>query len=230
MPEPLNTLERRVYQYMIDFLAENTYQPSIREIAKKFRIKSTKTVSDLLHSLSSKGYIERDQSRSRGVRILGFAAAGHTQPVPCYDRVAASGSPLVAENRSSYITLDRRFLPSDDTFIIRAPDREMEGRAIMQGDYVLVSGSARAKDGDTVAIRVRGETMIRTLTHRGMSLVLESAAGTASPIELGPKDDFNILGVVCGVFRPMYDQPVSTTNSDESLATADLPPLPDQVS
>ena len=46
MPEALTPLERRVYQYMIDFLAENTYQPSIREIAKRFRIKSTKTVSE----------------------------------------------------------------------------------------------------------------------------------------------------------------------------------------
>ena len=73
---------------MIDFLAENTYQPSIREIARKFRIKSTKTVSDLLHALESKGYIQRDESRSRGVRLLGFAAAGATQPVPYYGRMS----------------------------------------------------------------------------------------------------------------------------------------------
>ena len=64
MTEPLTPLERRVYHYLIDFLAENTYQPSIREIAKKFRIKSTKTVSDLLASLSQKGFIERDERYS----------------------------------------------------------------------------------------------------------------------------------------------------------------------
>ena len=34
MSEPLTQLEQRVYHYMIDFLAENTYQPSIREIAR----------------------------------------------------------------------------------------------------------------------------------------------------------------------------------------------------
>src|SRR5213593_4645992 len=81
MTEPLTQLERRVYHYLIDFLAENTYQPSIREIAKKFRIKSTKTVSDLLHALAQKGFIERDQSRSRGVRIVGFSGTAATQPV-----------------------------------------------------------------------------------------------------------------------------------------------------
>src|SRR6476661_9715915 len=87
MSEPLTQLEKRVYHYMIDFLAENTYQPSIREIARKFRIKSTKTVSDLLHALEKKGFIERDESRSRGVRILGFQAAGKTMPVAYYGQI-----------------------------------------------------------------------------------------------------------------------------------------------
>ena len=86
MSEPLTALERRVYQYLMDFLADNTYQPSIREIARKFRIKSTKTVSDLLHSLERKGYIQRDQSRSRGVRIVGLSAPAGIQPVPVYGR------------------------------------------------------------------------------------------------------------------------------------------------
>ena len=72
MAENLTPIERKVYNYLLDFLAENTYQPSIREIGRKFRIKSTKTVSDLLQSLSAKGYIERDPSRSRGVRIVGY--------------------------------------------------------------------------------------------------------------------------------------------------------------
>src|SRR6478736_8834446 len=94
MTERLTALERRVYHYLIDFLAENTYQPSIREIARKFRIKSTKTVSDLLHALEKKGFIERDESRSRGVRLIGFAGAGSTQPIPYYGKIHA-GEPAL---------------------------------------------------------------------------------------------------------------------------------------
>ena len=48
MLEPLTNVERKVYHYLIDFLSENTYQPSVRDIGAKFRIKSTKTVSELL--------------------------------------------------------------------------------------------------------------------------------------------------------------------------------------
>ena len=225
MPEALTPLERRVYQYMIDFLAENTYQPSIREIAKRFRIKSTKTVSDLLHALTAKGYIERDQSRSRGVRILGFASAGQVQPVPV---LTQTGTQL-ADERQRYVTVDRRFLPSDDTFMIRATDDALSGKCITTGDYLMVSPSARAKDGDVVAVRRGSETLVRTLTHRGMTLVLEAANGAAPAVELGPKDDFTILGVVAGVFRPFFEQLLPATESavEESLpavhAMAELP-------
>jgi repressor LexA len=52
MAEQLTKLESSVYHYLLDFTAENTYQPSIRDIGKQFKIKSTKTVSDLLQSLA----------------------------------------------------------------------------------------------------------------------------------------------------------------------------------
>lgn len=204
MTEPLTQLERRVYHFLIDFLAEHTYQPSIREIAKQFRIKSTKTVSDLLHSLEAKGFIQRDESRSRGVHIFGFAAAGTTQPVPVMSpaNLADVTGTRTAER---YITMDRRFLPSDDVMFLRATDDAMSGRGILSNDYVMVSPSTRAKDGDLVAARIGGRAVVRMLTHRGAQIVLEAGGAGVPPIEVGPHDDFAIVGVVCGVFRPYVE-------------------------
>jgi repressor LexA len=206
MTEPLTPLERRVYHYLIDFLAENTYQPSIREIAKKFRIKSTKTVSDLLGSLALKGFIERDQSRSRGVRIVGYAGQASTQPVPYYGRVHAGEPALIPDHRIGYLTMDRRFLPTDDVFFLRIKGESMIGRGIFDSDYVLVSPSTRAKDGDIVAARLGEEATVKTLTHKGGTIVLEPANDADRAIEVGPRDDFAVLGVVCGVFRPFMEQ------------------------
>ncbi len=220
--EPLTQLERRVYHYMIDFLAENTFQPSIREIAKKFRIKSTKTVSDLLHSLANKGYIERDESRSRGVRLLGYAASGATQPVPYYGRVHAGEPALIPENRVSYMTLDRRYLPSDDVFLLKTKGDSMTGRCIADGDYVLVQPSARAKDGDIVVARIGNEATVKTLTHRGSTIVLEPANPAERSIEVGPHDDFAVLGVVCGIFRPFFEQEPQLRESDDLGAPKQL--------
>jgi repressor LexA len=220
MNEPLTPLERRVYHYLIDFLAENTYQPSIREIAKKFRIKSTKTVSDLLASLSQKGFIERDQSRSRGVRIVGFSGTANTQPVPFFGKVHAGEPALLPEHREGYITMDRRFLPSDDVFFLKIKGESMIGRGIFDGDYVMVSPSTRAKDGDIVAARLGDEATVKTLTHKGATIVLEPANDAERAIEVGPRDDFAVLGVVCGVFRPFMEekeQPVLNLAPDAEL-------------
>ena len=205
MADPLTPIERRVYHYLLDFLAENTYQPSIREIGKRFRIKSTKTVSDLLQSLSDKGYIERDPSRSRGVRLLGFAAAGRTQPVPIFNRIAAGEPALLPEHRQGYLTVDRRFVPSDDVYVLRIKGDSMAGRSICDGDFVLVNPSARARDGEIVAARIGDQATVRTLTHCGAAIVLEPANPAEREIIVGPQDNFAVLGVVCGVFRAFHD-------------------------
>ena len=211
MSEALTQLEQRVYHYMIDFLAENTFQPSIREIARKFRIKSTKTVSDLLHALENKGYIERDESRSRGVRLLGFAAAGNTQPIPYYGRIHAGQPMLLPEHRQGFITVDRRFLPSEDTFALKVKGNSMIGRGILDGDFVLVTPAATPKDGDIIAARLGEEATVKTLTHRGPLVVLEPANEADEMIEVGAADDFAVMGVVCGVFRPFWEQDPTPT-------------------
>jgi repressor LexA len=187
MSQPLTPLEQRVYHYLIDFLAANTFQPSIREIAREFRIKSTKTVSDVLQGLERKGYIERDESRSRGVRLLGFPAAGQTQPVPCYAQVQPGNAAPHAEDRHGFITVDRRFLPSDDVYFLTVSGAGCVERGILAGDYVLVSPSVPLHDGDVVA-------------RHGPNATIEAA-----PLA-GPRTAA-VLGAVCGVFRPSFEAP-----------------------
>jgi len=215
MAEPLTTIERRVYHYLLDFLSENTYQPSVREIGRRFRIKSTKTVSDILHALAEKGYIQRDPARSRGVRILGFSTTSRTQPIPYYGHIAAGDPSLVPGGVESWITLDRRFVPSEDAFFLRVEGDSMIGRGIMDRDFVLVNPSARAKDGDIIAARIGERATVKTLQHRGATIVLEPANPAERELQIRPEDDFAVLGTVAGVFRPLVER------ADEQRARTD---------
>lgn len=208
MTEPLTAVERRVYQYLIDFLAENTYQPSIREIGKKFRIKSTKTVSDLLHSLTTKGYIQRDPARSRGVRILGYQGPTRVQPVPYYGKIHAGEPSLLPEHREGSITFDRRFVASDDTFVMRVKGDSMIGRGINDGDYVLVTPTAQPRDGEIVAARLGDEATVKTYERRADGVLLRAANPEERDIAVAAGEDFAVLGVVSGVFRPFVDRDV----------------------
>jgi repressor LexA len=206
MPEPLTTTERKVYNYLLDFLAENTYQPSVRDIGKRFKIKSTKTVSELLQSLANKGYIERDPSRSRGVRLLGFESSRRTQPVPYYGKIAAGEPSLLAEHRKGFITMDRRFVPSEDTFAVKVEGESMIGRGITDGDYVFVRPEKSPRPGEIVAARIGEEATVKTYRPQGDKVILEPANPTEKEIEVDPsRDDFAVLGVVCGVFRPFCE-------------------------
>jgi repressor LexA len=175
----------------------------------------------LLHALENKGFIERDESRSRGVRLLGFAAAGATQPVPYYGRIHAGEPSLLAEDRKGFITVDRRFLPGEDVFCLKVNGNSMVGRGILDGDYVMISPSALPKDGDMIGARLGDEATVKTLTHRDGGIVLEPANEADRAIEVGTREDFAVLGVVCGVFRPYWEQdPAPTFLMDEQPTSA----------
>ncbi|MEO8909134.1 MAG: transcriptional repressor LexA [Gemmatimonadaceae bacterium] len=205
MAEQLTKLESSVYHYLLDFTAERTYQPSIRDIGKQFKIKSTKTVSDLLQSLAKKGYIERDPSRSRGVNLLGFGGALRTLPVPYYGKIHAGEPALLPEHRQGSITMDRRFVPSDEVFFLKVKGDSMVGKCINDGDFVMVNPVQNAHDNDIIAARIGEDATVKTLTHRGGSIVLEAANPADRDITIQPGTDFGVLGVVCGVFRPGFD-------------------------
>jgi repressor LexA len=218
--QPLTPLERRVYHYLLDFLSENTYQPSIREIGRKFRIKSTKTVSDLLQSLAAKGYIERDPSRSRGVRLVGHKGTAGTQPVPYYGQIHAGAPAPLPEDCLGHITMDRRFVPSEQTFFFKVQGESMIGRGINPGDFVMVDPAQSPADGTVVAARLGHEATVKTLTHRDGETVLVPANPKEEEIVVRESDDFAVLGVVAGIFRPLFDGGVPAPTSDVADAVA----------
>ena len=194
--EPLTPVERKVYHFLIDYLAEHTFQPSVREVARQFRIPSTKTVTDLFASLERKGYVRRAAGRSRGLVIEGFAGGSLTQPVPVV-RLDV-GTALVTE---MHVTIDRALLPADDCFLVRAVIEDAPVHAVKQGDLLLVHPGARAAEQAAVVARVGGAVVARTLERRGAQLVLRAPRPGADDIELGATDDFEILGPLVGVLR-----------------------------
>jgi repressor LexA len=216
MPEALTPLEGSVYNYLLDFTAENTYQPSIRDIGKKFQIKSTKTVSDLLQSLARKGYIERDPARSRGVRLLGFTGGAKTKPVPYYGKIHAGDPSVLPEDRQGFITMDRRFIPAEEVYFLKVKGDSMIGRAISDGDFVMVNPVAKPKENDIIAARLGEEATVKTLTHQNGATVLTPANPAEKEIVVKPDDDFGILGVVCGVFRPFVTMEAMTAEISKS--------------
>jgi repressor LexA len=212
--DPLTPIERRVYHYLLDFLAEHTYQPSVREIGKRLRIPSTKTVAEILQRLADKGFLEREAGRSRGVRIVGFSSVGGVQPVPVYSRVNPRQPYLTSEHREGFLAMDRSLVATDDAYLLRVVGNELVDRGVLEGDLALVSPSTRALDGDLVAARVGPHVMFRLVGHLGAVLSLATGRSGDAELFLGPSDDYAVLGVVVTVVRRL--RPISSDGDGEA--------------
>ena len=212
MPEPLTKIERRILNYLVDYLRENTYQPSIREIGKRFGIKSTKTVSEHLQSLADKGHIERDASRSRGVKIIGMNLYPQVLSVPLYGTIAAGTPALVRENVAESYEIDRKLVPSADAFFLRVSGDSMEGVGIQDGDLVAVEpvDQDEVKAGDIVAARIDGEGTVKRYFEKDGQVILEPANPNYPPILVKEHEDFSLLGRVTGLFRHVDREPVES--------------------
>lgn len=187
---------------MVSYLRANTYQPSIREIGQRFGIKSTKTVSEHLQALARKGFLERDPSRSRGVKILGMDLQPETVSVPCYARVPGSPAERSSDNAEMHLTLDRRLAGTKGAFFIRARGAELAAAGVEDGDFVLVEPVAATElsTGSTVVIRVGNAHEFCTVLRNGQGVALTAASGTGKTVDVGRA---TITGRVTGLFRRM---------------------------
>lgn len=66
----LTTIDIRLFDIIKQYIDENSYSPTVRELAELLNVKSTSTVQDHLDVLEKKGYIKRNRSMPRTIVVL----------------------------------------------------------------------------------------------------------------------------------------------------------------
>lgn len=127
---PLSRLEARALRFITRYLAENTFQPSFREIASHLGLKSTKQVSDLLLALEMKGYVERMGQQSRSVRLLRVRLLPEIVELHAHPGSALSGF-------APSLLLDPRLIPSGGAAAYFVVGRAADD-TLARGDVVFV--------------------------------------------------------------------------------------------
>ncbi len=62
---PLTETQQGIYQFLVSFIRENKYPPTVREIQDHFGFRSTNSVVIHLKNLREKGYITKDSNKDR---------------------------------------------------------------------------------------------------------------------------------------------------------------------
>lgn len=63
---------RKIYDFLIKFITENGYAPSVREICKAVGLNSTSTVYHHLLVLEDMGKIEIKRNQTRAIKVVGY--------------------------------------------------------------------------------------------------------------------------------------------------------------
>lgn len=204
MHQLLSPVERRILDYMVQYLRDNTFQPSIREIGEEFGIRSTKTVSEHLRALADKGYLERDPSRSRGVRILGMDLHAETVSVPCYREIPDPDHGLRSDGVEMHLSLDRRVAGAKGSFFVRARGEGQGSSAdIRENDLLLVEPADldELREGDLVAVKVDESPTFARFARSGSIVMLHN--GATAPLAVEDPSRLRVIGRVAALHRTM---------------------------
>jgi repressor LexA len=205
--QTLTAIETKILDFMVQYLRTNTYQPSIREIGERFGIKSTKTVSEHLQALADKGFLERDPSRSRGVKILGMDLSAQTVSVSSYDTLPSGPGALPRTPEASY-SIDRRIAGPAGSFFVRAKADELAAINVNEGDLLLIEPTRITDLGQDsiVAANITGEAGYYRFSRNGRAAFL-TALGGGAPTAVEDPDTIRLIGRVAGLFRQTVGVP-----------------------
>src|SRR5210317_1356084 len=130
--EPLMEKQRQVLEFITSRLREN-HPPSQREIAQHFKL-AQNAAYQLVSYLKKKGYLV-DSGGHRGLRLSQayLDAMAETEGMPILGRVAAGEPILAQENIEDYVTLEKLFTRSQDTFLLKVAGDSMIDEGIMDG-------------------------------------------------------------------------------------------------
>ena len=202
---------QRIIEYIAATVRQSGYPPSVREIAVAVGLASTSAVHHHLSALETDGYLERDATQSRALRLTpaAFMPAGVT--VCCRaspERSSASrssgeiaaGGPIEAyQDASETIAIPDIINTSSATYVLRVRGDSMVDAHIMDGDLVVIRQQQTAQDGDIVVAQVEENAVTLKRFFREPDRVrLQPANERYEPQYY---EDVRIQGKLVGVIR-----------------------------
>jgi len=206
----LTKRQAQTLDFIRQSIEERGYPPTLREIGESMGIRSTNGVNDHLRALERKGYLRREDMKSRALRLVSQEpeapanADDSSVDVQVLGRVAA-GLPLFAEEHViDTVRVDRGLLNGGrEAFGLRVHGDSMIEAGILNGDYIFVRKQLTANRGDIVVALIGDEATVKYYYPEKDYVRFQPANKAMAPI-LVRAVDFKptmLLGVVVGVFR-----------------------------
>ena len=179
-----------IVDYVNQFIQENGYSPSVREIGAAVGLRSTASVSYHLQALQEKGLLQAPGAKGRKRALVTGARPGQ---IPVVGVVTAGVPILAVENQEGT-------MPWNDPgcFALRVRGDSMINAGIFSGDKVVVRPQTTADDGQIVGARIGDEATVKRLRRRHGEIWLLPENDDYEPID---GREAEIIGLVKAVVR-----------------------------
>ncbi len=198
----ITQVQKDVLNYISDFIEENAYPPTVREISDHFG-KSIRAVQDNLVALQKKGFITLAQKKSRSIRVL--VDERQKDPKLFVDKIPlvgtiAAGKPLLSEeNLEGYVTLTEPFIrPGKSYFALRVRGLSMINAGILEGDLAIVEQGNDAVDGQIVVAVLDDAITLKRYYKEQNRIRLQPENPAFNPIYC---TDVRIVGTLANLVR-----------------------------
>ena len=189
MPRTSNKQEE-ILQYIDQFVTENGYPPSVREIGAAVGLRSTASVSYHLNHLQAKGLVTYEAGKKRALSVPNTK----TGQIPIIGVVTAGIPILAVENQEGTMPWDG----DPNCFALRVRGDSMTGAAILDGDLVVVRPQQSADDGPIVVALLGDEATVKRFRRQRGRVWLQPENPNYMPIDASSA---KLLGLVKAVVR-----------------------------
>ncbi len=197
----LTPKQLEVLSIIQNFIHENGYAPSYREIANELGLSSPATVHSHVKALLEKGVIEMgDDGEARSIEII--QPEERTAPavlLPLAGLITA-GQPIEAVEEHETMAIPANFvIDGANSYILRVKGESMIEDGILDGDFVVIERNPSPKNGDVVvALLDNAYATLKRFYRETNRIRLQPANSTMVPIYV---KDCIIQGVVRAVIR-----------------------------
>jgi len=202
MAKGLTKRQQLILQYILDYVQDEGYPPSIREIGKHFDIGSLRGVTVHLDALERKQYISRSNT-PRSIKVIhpSYTSSNRVAMLPLVGSIAA-GVPIQAqEHVEDLIPVPSEMVRNiEHAFLLRVKGDSMSGEGIMPRDLVVVKPQETANHGDLVAVLLGDEATVKRINFGPNGIFLMPSNPAYQPIEVA-SEDARVIGRIVGLIR-----------------------------
>ena len=203
----LTEKQKKILEFIENFIKLYGYPPSIRDICRDFDISSPRGVAKHLESLEKKGYIERT-GVSRGIRVLKSPDGTSIEPgsdvvmLPVIGTIAAGAAVYAIHAEEENIPVPLWMIRHGlEYYMLIVTGNSMIDSHMISGDFVIIRKQEWANNGDIVVALIDEEyATLKRYENEGQKIRLIPSNPDMLPMVI-ETSRVKIQGKLSGVLR-----------------------------